>query len=779
MLRNYFKTAWRNLIRNKGFALTNLVSLTIGITSTLLILLWVQNELSWNTYHKNYNSTYQVYANRNFNGSIYTDNSIILPLADALEQELPQVKNATFTSYSEDHILSTGDKKLKKAGYRVSKHYFQVFPQNVLKGDPETALTSPDAFVITRSTALALFNSEDVINKTIRVDNSRDVRITAVIEDVPNNSSILYDFISPYHFEPGSMQDWTNSYNNVYIQTNGVKDDAALEKALNNIVAKHSNNNNSTYFLHPMEKWRLYSDFKDGKNTGGMITYVRMFSIIAFVILLIGCINFMNLSTARSEKRAREVGIRKTLGSGKTQLMFQFFCESVILAIIALTISVVAVYLLLPVFNTLIERQLELPVSTWQFWLLSVGIVVFTGLVAGSYPAVYLSSFNPIAVLKGTFLPGKAAATPRRLLVVAQFVISILLISSTIIIYQQIQHVKNRDLGYKNDNLLMLPSTADISRNIQAIRNELMQSGDVYSLTQTTSPITEIYNYTPAPDYEGKPDGQMIVSSMGVSQDFAKTMGIRIIEGRDFGNTPADTSSMLLNAAAVKTMGLKNPVGTIMRYGDRSFTVRGITDNIVMTSPYQPVDPMIIMYRQNSRGTVTIRLSQHTTPQKAIANIEKVLTKYNPGSPFEYRFVDSEFNKKFVTEELIGKLINLFAGLAIFICCLGMAGLASYTIERRLREISVRKILGASVQQLLMLIASEFIKLVLIAFVIAVPLTWWAMNSWLQNYSYRVTVQGWIFGVVGIIVILITMSIVWLNIARAAYANPAKKLRAD
>ena len=525
MFRNYFKTAWRNLVRNKGFAFTNLVSLTIGITSTILILLWVHSELSWNKHYKNYNTTYQVYANRNFNGSIYTDNSIVLPLADALETELPQVENAAFTSYGEDRILSTGDKKLKKTGYRVSKNYFKIFSFEVLRGQLETALASPDALVVTRSTALALFNSEDVINKVVRVDNNREVKITAVIDDVPQNSTFIFDFIAPYDFEPAAMQDWINSYSNVFVQTKGVKDDVALEKAVNSLIAKHSDNKNSSYFLHPMKNWRLYSDFKDGKNTGGLVTYVKMFSIIAFVILMIGCINFMNLSTARSEKRAREVGIRKTLGSGKTQLMFQFFCESVILAMIALIISVVTVYIVLPLFNGLIDKQLELPLNAWQFWLLAIGIVVFTGLVAGSYPAIYLSSFNPVNVLKGTFLPGKAAATPRRILVIAQFVISILLISSTIIIYQQIQHVKNRDLGYKADNLIMLPSTADIGRNIQAIRNELMQSGDVFSLTQTSSPITEIYNYTPAPDYEGKPDGQMIVSSMGVSQDFYKNHG--------------------------------------------------------------------------------------------------------------------------------------------------------------------------------------------------------------------------------------------------------------
>ncbi|RYY08771.1 MAG: FtsX-like permease family protein, partial [Chitinophagaceae bacterium] len=297
----------------------------------------------------------------------------------------------------------------------------------------------------------------------------------------------------------------------------------------------------------------------------------------------------------------------KTLGSGKLQLMFQFFCESVILAIFALIFAVAFVSLVLPFFNNLIDGQLKLPLHAWQFWLFAVGIVIFTGFVAGSYPAIYLSSFNPVNVLKGTFLPGKAAAIPRRILVIAQFVISILLMSATIIVYQQLRHVKNRDLGYKADNLLMLPSTPEIFRNIQAIRNELMQSGHIYSITKTSSPITEIYNYTPAPDYEGKPHGQMIVSSMSVSQDFTKTMGIKILEGRDFGNSPSDTSSMLLNAAAVKTMGLKNPVGKIMRYGNRDYIVRGITENVVMTSPYQPVDPMIIMYRQNARGTITIR----------------------------------------------------------------------------------------------------------------------------------------------------------------------------
>ncbi|RYZ49817.1 MAG: FtsX-like permease family protein [Sphingobacteriales bacterium] len=526
-----------------------------------------------------------------------------------------------------------------------------------------------------------------------------------------------------------------------------------------------------------MKKWRLYSEFRDGRNVGGMITYVRMFSIIAFVILLIACINFMNLSTARSEKRAREVGIRKTLGSGKKQLMLQFFCESVILAFAAFMVSVLAVSLVLPAFNRLIDRELVLSLYSGKFWLVATLIIIFTGLVAGSYPALYLSSFNPVKVLKGSFLPGKAAVGPRRILVVVQFVISILLISATVIIFQQIRHVKHRDLGYNTNNLIMIPSAPDLRKNMEAVRNELLGTGYVSSVTQTSSPITDVYNFTPAPDYAGKPSGDMIVSAMSTAQDFSKTMGIKIIAGSDFSGTPTDSASMLINKAAAKTMGLSNPVGTAMRYGNRNYVVKGVTENVVMVSPYQPVDPMIIFYRPNNAAFISIRLRETTRPQAALDDIRKVFTKFNPAVPFEYEFVDASFNRKFVTEELIGKLTNIFAGLAIFICCLGMAGLASFTIEKRFREISVRKILGASAGQLLMLIAREFLRLVGIAFVVAVPLSWWAMNNWLQNYDYRIQIQGWIFGMVGLLVILITISIVWINIARAVMANPATKLR--
>jgi ABC-type antimicrobial peptide transport system permease subunit len=405
---------------------------------------------------------------------------------------------------------------------------------------------------------------------------------------------------------------------------------------------------------------------------------------------------------------------------------------------------------------------------------------MFTGLVAGSYPALYLSSFNPIKVLKGTFLPGKKAATPRRVLVVAQFVISILLISATIIVYQQIEHVKNRNIGYNPDNLIMIPTTPDVNKNYTVIKQELLQTGMINAVTRTFSPITEVWWKSPAPDWNGKPATMnIIMTGFSTDIDFSKTMGVKMVQGKDFAGTPSDSSAMMLNKAAVEAMGLKNPVGMQMRYGHQTYTVIGITDNVVMESPYKPVDPMMIYYRPQNSNVVSIRLNNTIQPQKVLSSIETIFKKYNPSVPFEYSFADQEFGKKFLTEELISKITNIFAGLAIFICCIGLAGLASFTIEKRIREIGIRKVLGATVEQLLMLISKEFLKLVLIAFLIAVPLTWWLMTNWLQHYDYRISISIWLFLAVGIVILLLTLVVVSLNTVSAAVRNPVKSLRTE
>jgi putative ABC transport system permease protein len=785
MIKNYLKIAWRNLFRNKGFSLTNILSLATGITCTILILLWVQDEISYNKFHTNYKNIYQVMATRDFNNQVFTDQNMVMPLAKTIEQEIPQVKNAVVTTHPQPHVLSYGEQKLKKQGYTVSEHFFDMFSWKFIQGNPATAIQDAYSLILTESSAKALFDNDDAINKIIRIDNEYDAKVTAVIADVPGNSTLQFEFINTFNYDGDyikrSMNNWKNSSWNVFVQPLPGASMQLIEKRINDVKISHDPDDKkiSTYFGFPMSKWRLYSDFKDGKNVGGMIKYVRLFTIIAFIILLIACVNFMNLSTARSEKRAKEVGVRKTLGSNKKQLIIQFFFESIILSFIAFAFSVIAVFILLPSFNSLVKKDLSLNLSQPLFWLGAFLIVVITGIVAGSYPALYLSSFKPVRVLKGVLLPGKTGILPRRILVITQFVISFLLISATLIVYRQIQHIRDRETGYNPNNLISISASPDVTKNFAAIKQELLNTGMVNALTRTMSPITEIWWRQPAPDWEGKPaSANIIFSGQNIDVDFTKTMGIKMLEGKDFAGTPSDSASIILNKAAIEVMGLKHPVGMKMRNGN-SYTVIGVMDNVVMGSPFEPVDPMMIYFDPANTYSVSIRLNSSAELRKALQSIGTIFKKYNPAYPFEYKFTDQEFENKFITEDLIKKLTNIFSLLAIFICCIGLAGLASFTIEKRFKEIGIRKVLGASVQQVLALISKEFLKLVLIAFVIAVPLTWWLMNDWLQNYTYRVSINAWMFAIVGFLVLLLTLIVVSLNTIRAAVANPAKSLRTE
>ena len=784
MIRNYLKIAWRNIWRNKGFSITNLAGLTIGMTCTIFILLWVRDELNWDRFHPNHANVYQVLLNRNFNGEITTDNSTPFPLAQALKANFPEIKNSTVYDYGSDHVFKYNETMLKKRGYFVGPGYFDVFPWKFIRGNAAGALAEPGNIIITQSTARALFGNDDVIGREVKMDNEANRKIAAVVQDPPANSTAQFQFIAPFDFSDNNIKqattDWVNCFTQSFVEVQPGTNISLLSKKIADFANSRGEKQSFEYMLHPMDKWRLYSDFKNGKNTGGMIAYVKLFTIIALIILIIACVNFMNLSTAKSEKRAKEVGIRKTLGSARGQLLFQFYSESMIFSVLAFLLSVIAVYLLLPSFNALINKQLTLTFFDPIFLGLSVCIILFTGVIAGSYPALYLSSFNPVKVLKGSFLVGKNAALPRKVLVILQFGISVLLISSTILVYQQLQHVKHRDLGYRPDNLITIPSSPEANRNVSVIRNELLQSNMVASLTRTSSPVTDIWNFTPAPDFKGKPaDAKIIMTAMRTDVDFAKTIGTRMIQGRDFADTPGDSTVMLLNKAALSTLQLKDPVGMQMRYGPRTYTVVGVTDNVVMGSPYAPVMPMMVMLEKNFGGFFVLRLKDGVSPQKALPVLESVFKKYDPEHPFDYSFVDQQFSRKFATEDLIGRLTNLFAGLAIFICCLGLSGLTSFTIEKRFKEIGIRKVLGASVQQVLFLISKEFLFLVLLAALISIPVTWWILHNWLENYEYRITISIWLFAGSCLGVLLLTLVIVWLMSLKAALANPVKNLRTE
>ncbi|MCD8742597.1 ABC transporter permease [Mucilaginibacter roseus] len=788
MFKNYLKIAWRNLVRNKGFAFTNLLGLTIGITCAMFIFLWVKDEVSFDKFNTGYNNIFQAVATRDFKNNVFTDENMVFPLATELKTGYPNIEQAAVTTQTQSNLFNLGNSKLKRDVLYVNEDFLKVFTWKFVKGNAAQALKDPSSIVITQSSAKAFFGDADPINKTLKMNNDQSVKVSAVVADPPGNSTVRFDALIPINYSsPQAKQDmneWVNSSWRVYVKVKEGTTEAEVSRIINGVMKKHNPNEKlSTYFAYPMSKWHLYHDFKDGKNVGGMIEYVRLFSIIALVILLIACVNFMNLSTARSEKRAKEVGIRKTLGSDKKQLVIQFFAESMILSLIAFVLSVILVVALMPMFNQLVDKQLLLNIGEPQLWLGALIIILFTGITAGSYPALYLSSFNPVKVLKGSIPVGKGAVTPRRVLVVGQFVMSILLISSTIIIYQQIQHVKNRNAGYNANNLIMLPSTGSTNRNFDVIKNELMQTGIIKAVNRTFSPVTNIWWLSGGPDYAGKPAGEQIIfSGMYTDVNFSKTLGVKILQGRDFDGTPADSSNMLLNKSAVAAMGLKNPVGMKMNYGPNVYTVIGITDDIVMTSPYESVRPMMTYYRSgnnNNLNMINIRLNDGVQPKKALASIKSVYNKYSPDDLFEYQFADQEYGAKFYTEELISRITNIFAGLAIFICCLGLAGLASFTIEKRFREIGIRKVLGASVKQVIMLISTEFLKLVGLAFIIAVPVTWYLMHNWLQKYAYHVDLSIWVFGFVGLCILLLTLVVVSLNTLKAATSNPVKSLRSE
>lgn len=783
MIKNYIKIAWRNLFRNKGFSLINIFGLTIGLTSTILISLWVQDELNFDKDQKNYNNIYQVVANRNFNNQVFTDYNMAFPLAYSLEEGYPEIKNAAVISGFGPSVLSFKNKKIKKNGLSISNHFFDIFSFTFIKGNPQTAIRDEGSIVLTQSSAKAFFGNEDPINKIIRIDNKRDVKVTAIIADIPTNSSFGFEYLEPYttEFIKSSMPEWVNSFSYVYVQTLPGADLKKLDNNINALIKKHVPEDHvSTYFSFPMSKWHLESDFKDGINNGGMIDYVKLFSIIAIIILVIACINFMNLSTARSEKKAKEVGVRKTLGSNRKQLIFQFLCESMMITFLAFVISIATVYLLLPSFNLLVNKQLSLPVSELKFWVASILIIMFTGFVSGSYPAIYLSSFNPVTVLKGTILAGKKALLPRRVLVTGQFVISILLISATIIVYQQIQYLKNRPKGYNSENLIFIPSSPDLNKNFKVLKQELLKNGYAEAITRTSSPLTEISWNSPAPEWEGKSkNDDILVSLLTADVDFTKTIHLKILQGKEFSGMPSDPSAMILNKTAVKAMGLKNPIGMQMRYGKTNFTVIGIVDDMITESPYKAIKPLLILYNDGSPDYINVRLSASLPVSQSLKSIEAVCSKYNPAYPFEYQFASEAYNRKFIAEELIGKLTNIFAGLAIFICCIGLAGLTAFTIEKRSKELGIRKVLGATLNNLVFLISDEFIKLVFIALALTIPLTWIVMNKWLKNYDYHITISVWPFIIVGISTLCLTLLIVFFNTLKTASKNPIKSLRTE
>ncbi len=794
MFRNYFKTAWRNLIKNKAHSLINVAGLSVGMAVAILIGLWIYDEMCFNKNFQHYDKLAMVMQHQTMNGVTGTQTSLPYVTGDELRKNYgSDFKYVAMMSWTYNHILALGDKKISQDGNFIEPDVINMLSLKMIEGSKD-ALNDKHNIILSASTAKALFGSKDPMNKTIKIDNKFDVQVSGIYKDVPYNSDFKdLTFIAPWQLfidDASWPEKYTNPWRNnsfqLLVQLADNSDMQKVSAKIRDAKLKRVTPADAAFkpvvFLLPMSKWHLYSEFKNGINTGGRIQFVWLFGVIGFFVLLLACINFMNLSTARSEKRAKEVGIRKAIGSLRSQLIRQFFAESLLVAAFALILALLLVELILPFFNDVADKKIIIPWSNLWFCLSAIIFTCITGIIAGSYPALYLSSFKPVKVLKGTFRAGRFASLPRKVLVVLQFSVSVILVIGTIVVFNQIQFAKNRPVGYNRNGLITIPMiTENIHKHFDVVSNELINSGTVKSIAESSSAATYVNEEDNGFNWQGKDasvngDFNVVYSSV----DFGKTIGWQFKEGRDFSREFAtDSSGIILNETAAKFTGLKHPLGETITWDGNSFHVIGIVKDMLMQSPYEPVFRTVFVTNKDPQNVVIVRVNPSASTHNALAKIESVFKKYNPEQPFEYKFTDEDYAKKFGDEERIGKLASFFTVLAIFISCLGIFGMASFMAEQRKKEIGVRKVLGASVFNVWNLLSREFVTLVIIAFIIAVPVSYYFMHSWLHGYSYRTTLSWWIFVAAGIGALLITIVTVSFQAIKAATANPVKSLRTE
>lgn len=796
MFKNYIKTAFRSLWKNRTFSVLNISGLAVGIASAALIFLWVEDERTYNHYFTNRDNLYQVMGNQVYDGQTYTFASLPGPFCKAAKAEIPGIKNASRANWGSRYLFNYGEKGIYANGMYVDAAFLTMFNAAFVHGKSATAFNQLHSLVITDAMAKKIFNATDVVGKQVKVDNQQEYTITAVIKEMPENTRFAkQEWFIPFDVYERNNE-WLTTWNNNGIQTffelDPAADAAAINNKLHGFIKSKDTSASAMPLLLSANDWRLRNNFADGKQSGGKIIIVNLFTIIAWIILIIACINFMNLSTAKSEKRAKEVGVRKVMGSGKGMLIAQFIWEALLLSFIAVVIALGIVALVLPAFNTLVEKHLVLGILNPVHFTSLIIIGLLCGLVAGSYPAFYLSSFQPIAVLKGLKIKSGGATFVRKGLVVTQFVISVALITCTIIIYQQVMHTKNRELGINKNNLVginqQLISTAqnaDMGLRFQSIKNDLIATGVVEEAALTANQAFSIGSNSSGFGWEGKDvDKNVLISMEWATPGYVKTMGMQLIAGRDFyAEGAADSNNVIINETMAKLMDKKpeNAVGKLIDRDDQKLAVIGVMKDFVYNNVFGGVAPAIIFNDAKAENTnnLMVRLKPQQDYKAALGKVEMVLKKYNPSFPFEYKFVDDTFKELFSTPNLIGKLAGIFAALAILISCLGLFGLAAYTAERRVKEIGIRKVLGASVQNLTSLLSMDFLKLVIISCVIAFPLTWYFMHEWLQNYEYRIAVSWWMFVLPALLAVIIAFVTVSFQAVKAALANPVKSLRTE
>jgi putative ABC transport system permease protein len=798
MLKNYFKVAWRNLIRNRTSSFINIGGLAIGLSVSMLIGLWIWDELSFNKDFDNFERIAKVFQHETSNGKVNTFSAMPFPIGEELRTHYGNnFKYVVMSSWMEDHIISAGEKNLSRKGMYMQSEAPHMLSLNMTLGSRD-ALKDPHSVLITESTAKAIFGDADPMNKQMRIDNKLDVKVAGVYKDLPRNSEFAdLEFIAPWDLyitsEKWILLDndrWDNCSFQVFAQIADHTDFKTVNRNIADSKFKRDRPVDKQYktkiFLHPMSDWHLRSQWDNGVLSGGAIEYVKLFSIIGAFVLLLACINFMNLSTARSEKRAREVGVRKAVGSLRKNLVTQFYVESLLVVLCSFGLCLLLAELFLPWFNHMAAKNMVIPWKNYIFWIFCLGFCLFTTIIAGSYPALYLSSFQPVKVLKGSFRTGKYSTMPRKMLVILQFTISIALIIGTIIVYNQIRYTRNRPIGYDRDGLMMIRmKSPDFYGKFGVLKTELENSGAVVQFAESSGPVTDITSSGDGYSWDGKdPNLNGELANVWVTHDYGKTVGWQFQAGRDFSREyKTDSTAVVINEAAAKFMGVKDPVGKYIRWaGDNqtfTYTVIGVAKDMIMESPYDPVRPTIYFMDYDNVNWIDLKLNPNKSATASISKIEAVFKKLIPSAPFDYKFADAEFANKFTSETRVGKLSAVFAVLAIFISCLGLFGLASFVAEQRTKEIGVRKVLGASVFSLWKLLSKDFVMLILISIVIVTPVSWYFMHRWLQNYQYRTEISGWVFALAGISAIFITLITVSYQSIKAALLNPTRSLKAE
>ena len=788
MLKNYFKTTFRNLWKTKGYSLLNMGGLAIGIACAALIFLWVEDELTFNQYFSNRDNLYKVKDRQTYNGTTFTFDATPALLAQGMKSEIPGIKNTTRSSWSNRILFSFNGKEIYEEGVYVDSSFFSMFHLDFIKGDPAHAFDQIYSVVVTEKMAMKFFESTDVVGKTLTINNKKSYVVTGVIKDLPKNVSLRFDWLSSFKIFEGEntwLKEWGNNGVTTYAETEANADISNINKKLYGYVGTKSQGATAKMSIYPMSRWRLYDRYDDnGKEIQGSMRYVQLFSLIAWIILIIACINFMNLATARSEKRAKEVGVRKVLGVSRTNLITQFIGESLIMSFISTFLAIGLIYLLLPAFNMLVHKELTVSVFNPFHFGAMITISLICGLIAGSYPAFYLSSFNPIGVLKGLKQKSNSGVDfIRKGLVVLQFVISVTFIICTIIIYQQIQHIKDRSLGYNKEGLVYLNVTGNMKTNFGVIKNDLQQTGVVKNAALSNQMVLQISSNSGNFSWEGKDAGkEVLITVEAVTPGYISTMDMQIKEGHDFyPDMKANTGNVIINEALAKIVNNKNIIGSVISRGDGTKnTVVGVVKDFIYNDMYSTGAPLILFCDTSSwTNYMTLRLTDQANLSTTLAQIENVIKKDNPGYPVEYKFVDDTFSKIFTTETLIGKLAGIFALLAIAISCMGLFGLSAYTAEKRTKEIGIRKVLGSSILGLVGLLSKDFIKLVAISCLIAFPIAWWTMKNGLEEYAYRIDISWMVFVAAGILALTIAMITVSFQAIKAAISNPVKSIRTE